>query len=55
MTAMAWCAATLLRVVRRLREFNAVQLELHERWLRHHGWPSPIEYRRVGEGSRPGH
>jgi hypothetical protein len=39
MTASAWVAAMTLRLARRLRAFNAAQLELHERWWHRHGWP----------------
>ncbi len=36
-TATAWLADTLLVALRRVREFNAAQVELHERWLVRHG------------------
>ena len=37
MTGLQWTAATVLRVARAVRRFNADQIELQERWLRRSG------------------
>ncbi|MGI8677219.1 MAG: hypothetical protein ACR2LX_00745 [Jatrophihabitans sp.] len=37
MTATEWAARTFLRIARAMRDVNAAQVELHERWLRRYG------------------